>query len=345
MMILRGRTWVPAGGRRNQILLTSFLYCTHGIDGAINLRAEKTKIIILCGPTAIGKTSTAIALCQALKGEIINADSMQVYRHMNIGTAKPTPQEKRLVPHHMVDIVDPDEDFDAAKFSGQARKIIDELKERQVMPVVAGGTGLYIKALVHGLFEMMPSDGKIRERLRETAEKHGSSFLHDQLKVMDSETAAKIHPNDLVRIIRAIEVYRISGKPISQFQKEHRFSNEPYETLKIGLHMERPDLYRRIDLRVDAMIEEGLVEEVKGLLAKGYTKDLKSMQSLGYRHMADFLGGITNWRETVRLLKRDTRRYAKRQMTWFRKDGAVIWKKTDEIDEIIQMTAGFLGNG
>ena len=311
----------------------------------MHLSDQKSKIIVLCGPTAIGKTSAAIALCRALKGEIINADSMQIYRYLNIGTAKPTPEERQQVPHHLVDIADPDQAFDAAKFADAANHVIEQLSERRCLPVVAGGTGLYIKALVHGLFEVMPSDPTIRDHLKVQAEKFGSLYLHEQLKGMDSEAAERLHPNDSVRIIRAIEVYRLSGKPISQFQKEHGFRDEPYQALKIGLFMDRDALYRRIDFRVDTMIADGLLDEVRDLLAKGYSQDLKSMQSLGYRHMADYLKGrTTDWQETVRMLKRDTRRYAKRQMTWFNKDKDIIWKNPEEIHDIIRTVEYFLNS-
>ena len=308
----------------------------------MNLPEQKSKIIVLCGPTAIGKTTTAIELCRALKGEIVNADSMQIYRHMNIGTAKPTPEEQDLVPHHLVDIVNPDEDFDAAKFAAKAHDVIQFLGRRHILPIVAGGTGLYIKALIHGLFEMMPKDPEIRKELNAKAVKYGPGHLYDQLKEIDPETSLRLHPNDLHRIIRAIEVFQISGQPISRYQKQHGFNDKPYKALKIGLVMDRETLYRRIDLRVDAMLEEGLVDEVKGLLEKGYSSGLKSMQAIGYRHMIRFLEGQADWPETVRTLKRDTRRYAKRQRTWFKKDKAIIWKQPKDIEEMIQLAKDFL---
>ena len=302
---------------------------------------SKIKIVVLCGPTAIGKTTTAISICQALSGEIVNADSMQIYRYMNIGTAKPTPEEQKRVPHHLVDIADPDEDFDAAKFAAKAHDVIKLLSRRHIIPVVVGGTGLYIKALIHGLFEMMPSDPEIRKKLKAQAGKFGPGYLYNQLKEIDPKTSLRLNPNDMNRIIRAIEVFQISGKPISCHQKQHGFGDDHYQALKIGLIMDREALYRRIDLRVDAMLEEGLVDEVKGLLERGYPKGLKTMQSIGYRHMIRFLKGQTDWRETVRTLKRDTRRYAKRQLTWFNKDKDIIWKHSNEIEDMIQMTADF----
>ena len=302
----------------------------------------KIKIVVLCGPTAIGKTAAAIALAGSLKGEIVNADSMQIYRYMDIGTAKPTPEDRKLVPHHLVDIADPDQDFDAAKFSAKAHDVISHLNTRQITPIVAGGTGLYIKALVHGLFEMMPADPEIRDQLKEQVRQFGVGYLYEQLRKIDPETSQKLHSNDLQRIMRAIEVYFITGNTISSHQKRHGFGENPFKVLKIGLIVDREALYRRVEQRVDAMIRDGLLDEVIGLLAKGYSKDLKSMQSIGYRHMTDFIEGQTNWQETIRVLKRDTRRYAKRQLTWFNKDKDIKWKSPDEIDEIIKMVKTFL---
>lgn len=302
----------------------------------------KPNVIVICGPTALGKTSIAIDLARTFNGEIVGADSMQIYRHMNIGTAKPTPDEQSRVPHHMIDIVDPDEPFDARRFAIMAHEKIMDLHARRVSPFVIGGTGLYIKALLHGLFEAMPADPDVRTRLKQEAEIHGTGFLHKRLSQQDSATAKRIHPNDTYRILRALEVYELTGKTISELQSEHSFTDKPFRVLKIGLHMDREIIYDRINRRVDAMIDSGLVDEVKGLLGMGYSADLKSMQSIGYRHMVDFIEGNSSWEEALRTLKRDTRRYAKRQLTWFKADSAIVWKEPGQLKEIRRTIEKFL---
>jgi tRNA dimethylallyltransferase len=261
---------------------------------------------------------------------------------MNIGTAKPTPYEQSRVPHHMIDIVDPDEPFDARRFAIMAHEKIMDLHARRVTPFVIGGTGLYIKALLHGLFEAMPADRDVRARLKQEAEIHGTGFLHKRLSQQDSATAKRIHPNDTYRILRALEVYELTGKPITELQSEHRFTDKPFRVVKIGLHMDRDIIYDRINHRVDAMIDSGFVDEVKGLLGMGYSADLKSMQSIGYRHMVDFIEGRSSWEEALRTLKRDTRRYAKRQLTWFMADSAIVWKEPGQLKEIRRTIKKFL---
>ncbi|MEE8553598.1 MAG: tRNA (adenosine(37)-N6)-dimethylallyltransferase MiaA [Desulfobacterales bacterium] len=308
----------------------------------MSLTIVKPNVIVICGPTALGKTSIAIDLARTFKGEIVGADSMQIYRHMNIGTAKPTPDEQSIVPHHMIDIVDPNEPFDARQFAIMAHEKIMDLHARRVSPFVIGGTGLYIKALLHGLFEAMPADPDVRTRLKQEAEIHGTDFLHKRLSQLDSATAKRIHPNDTYRILRALEVYELTGKTISELQGEHSFTDKPFRVLKIGLHMDREIIYDRINRRVDAMIDSGLVNEVKGLLGMGYSADLKSMQSIGYRHMVDFIEGHSSWEEALRTLKRDTRRYAKRQLTWFKADSAIVWKEPGQLKEIRRTIEKFL---
>jgi len=287
---------------------------------ASNLRA-----IVICGPTGIGKTTFAIELAEAFHGEIIGADSMQVYRHMNIGTAKPTPQERAKIVHHMVGIIDPDEPFDAESYAAKAYQIIKMLTEQQILPLVAGGTGLYIKALEYGLVAAPPGDKALRNRLKSEAENLGTEALLRRLRQVDPMTADKLHPNDAYRIIRALEIFELTGQPISAIQARHQFQKKRLSTLKLGLKMERQALYDRIDRRVDLMISEGLLAEVKALLASGYASGLKSMQSIGYRHMTDYLSGRLNWAQAVDTMKRDTRRYAKRQFTWFRADKEIVW--------------------
>jgi tRNA dimethylallyltransferase len=304
--------------------------------------ANKPKVIIICGPTGVGKTAVGIQLAEKLDGEIISADSMQIYRYMDIGTAKPTADEQSRIPHHMIDIVDPDENFDAVRFAEMARDKVMQLHQRGVMPLVVGGTGLYIKALLQGLFQSNPVDPKTRERLMKEAAENGSGILYDRLKRVDPDTADRLHPNDSYRIIRALETIESTGRSISEHQQEHGFSDEPFNALKIYLRIDRQNLYERIDKRVDMMIEEGLVDEVKKLLAMSYSADLKSMQSIGYRHMVEFLAEQLPWDECVRTLKRDTRRFAKRQFTWFGADRQIQWYEPDQLNEIVRLVEGFL---
>ncbi|MEE8400478.1 MAG: tRNA (adenosine(37)-N6)-dimethylallyltransferase MiaA [Desulfobacterales bacterium] len=309
---------------------------THSID--------RPRIIVICGPTGLGKTAVAVTLAEAFHAEIISADSMQIYRHMTIGTAKPTPLEQAGAPHHMIDIVDPDQSFDAAQYARMARAIVVDLHGKGRSVLVVGGTGLYIKALVHGLFQAEPPDPHIRQRLKEEVETIGMDVLYRRLVADDPAAAGKIHANDQFRIIRALEVREATGQPISDLHQAHGFVDEPFAVLKIGLHMERDALYDRINRRVDAMIDKGLLAEVQGLLTMGYSADLKSMQSIGYRHMAAFIQGHLSWDEAVRTLKRDTRRYAKRQLTWFNKDPGLLWMNPDNPDAIRLQIEHFLQN-
>jgi tRNA dimethylallyltransferase len=303
---------------------------------------KKSKIVVICGPTGIGKTSVAIKTAKLFSGEIISADSMQIYRYMNIGTAKPTIAEQTAVFHHMIDIVDPDEQFNAADFAVKARNVIDGLYEKDVLPFVVGGTGFYIKALLHGLFRARPADQKILIKLKEEAAIFGSSALHSRLEKIDSDAANKIHCNDTFRIIRAIETFESTGKKISELQKEHDFGDNLFDVLKIGLTVDRNRLYERINRRVDLMLKSGFADEVKNLLEKGYNKNLKSMKSIGYRHLVEFIKGQSSWEETVRLFKRDTRRYAKRQLTWFNADPEIIWLDPAEIDQATKLIKNFI---
>jgi tRNA dimethylallyltransferase len=304
--------------------------------------SDKPKVIIICGPTGIGKTAVGINLAEIFGGEIIGADSMQIYRHMDIGTAKPTLEERRRVVHHMVDIVDPDEDFDAVQFSERARSTIAALDTQGRLAFVVGGTGLYIKALLHGLFQSEPVDSKIRNRLKQQLDQDGSSSLYERLERVDPATAGRLHPNDSYRIIRALETIESSGKSISKYHQDHGFQEDPFITLKLGLRIDRQKLYAQLDRRVDAMIHSGLIEEVKKLLAMGYAAELKSMQSIGYRHMVEFFAERLPWEECVRTLKRDTRRFAKRQFTWFGADPQIKWYAPDQRDQIIEAVERFL---
>jgi tRNA dimethylallyltransferase len=286
---------------------------------------RKPKFAAIIGPTATGKSKLALNLARQFGGEIISADSVQVYRGLDIGTAKPSPEERRLVPHHLIDILDPGQDYSAAIFRDQADEIIQRLDRRKTPVFVVGGTGLYLKVLSRGLFRGPSGDSQLRALLRHRAEPLGEDSLHQELQRFDPDSASRIHPQDTLRIIRALEVYFLSQRPISQFQREHGFRESHYEVLKIGLLCERDILYRRIESRVDAMIEMGWVEEVESLLVRGYSPRLKSMQSLGYRSLVSYLEGEMDLAQAIYEIKRDTRRYAKRQLTWFKADREIHW--------------------
>jgi tRNA dimethylallyltransferase len=306
------------------------------------MNTDKPKIVVICGPTGVGKTSAAIDVASAFNGEIINADSMQIYKYMDIGTAKPTPEEQARIPHHLIDIVEPDEHFDAAMFAKTAHKKIAELCKNNILPFVVGGTGFYIKSLTQGLFESRASDSDIRRELKAEAAEKGTGFLHAQLSQYDPEAANRLHPNDTFRIIRAIEIYKTTGKRISEHHQEHGFTDTRFHVLKIGLSIEREHLYDRINARTDAMMNAGFVEEVRGLLDRNYSEELKSMQSIGYRHIIELIRERVSYDEAVRTLKRDTRRYAKRQMTWFKADPDVIWAAPGQTEYVCSLVKQYL---
>ena len=278
----------------------------------------------------MGKTAVAVDLARQFNGEIVGADSMQIYRRLNIGTAKPSAAERAAVPHHMVDILEPHENFDAAAYGRRAGACVAEMIRRGRLPFVVGGTGLYIKALIHGLTAAAPSDETLRAELKAELERSGSQAMHARLAQVDPQSARRIHPNDAFRILRAVEVFQITGRPMAAHHDEHGFARARFDALKIGLTLPRDRLYARIDRRVDVMLREGLVDEVRDLLAQGCQPCFKSMQALGYRHMTDYLQGRLELAEAVRTLKRDHRRYAKRQLTWFGADPQVRWLQPDQ---------------
>ena len=282
-------------------------------------------LVILLGPTAVGKSEHAIELAQRFDMEIINADSMQVYRGMDIGSAKPSPAQRELVTHHLIDIKNPDEDFSAAQFRKEALNSIASLHRKGKQPLLVGGTGLYIRALTRGLFPAPPADQRLREELKEQEKNKGKWYLHRELTKIDPAAASRIHPNDTFRVIRALEVFHLTGKSISEQHQNHQFKESYFNVLKIGLTRDRKELYDRIERRVDLMITSGLAEEVKSLLTKGYPPTIKPFQSLGYKQVLGFLQGETDMDEAVQLIKRNTKRYAKRQITWFTKDAEIQW--------------------
>ena len=307
------------------------------------MQTDKPKVIAVMGPTSVGKTGLVLQLAKDLGGEIVNADSMQIYRFMDIGTAKPTLENRAEVVHHLLDIVNPDEDFNANLYSQLARGVIDKLGEEGKVAIVVGGTGLYLKALFHGLFPGGSSNQRVRERLRQQGEKDGGVELYERLRQIDPSTAERLHPRDLFRIIRALEVFECTGKPMSVLQMEHGFKERMFFTLKIGLRRPRSELYEGINRRVEEMMEQGLITEVRELLNRGYGPQLKSMQALGYRHMVEHLIEGIKIAEAVRTMKRDTRRYAKRQMTWFRRDQEISWFHPQEVEKIARRASEFLG--
>lgn len=308
----------------------------------MSLIDPKPCLIVLAGPTGIGKTELALHLAESFRGEIISADAMQVYRFMDIGTAKPTVQQRSRVKHHLLDVVNPDEPFNAALFIKQAQPVI-EMLHRQRRPVfVVGGTGLYIKALLGGLFAGPRADETLRAAYRAALSAHGPACLYEELKRKDEQAARRINPNDVVRVMRALEVIEISGQSIIQQQGCHHFSERRYDYLKLGFMMERQPLFDKIGQRTDQMMASGLVEEVRHLLERGYAGSLKSMQSLGYRHIVRYLDGLDDLGMTVQTIKRDTRRYAKRQMTWFGADREMIWFRPDDRETVMQTVASFL---
>ncbi|MCX5839052.1 MAG: tRNA (adenosine(37)-N6)-dimethylallyltransferase MiaA [Deltaproteobacteria bacterium] len=293
---------------------------------------SKPRLICIVGPTGVGKTEMALELAGRWGGEIVGADSMQVYRRMDIGTAKPTPEERKRIPHHLLDVADPDEPFDASRYIGLAHGVIARLQQEKKPVFVVGGTGLYIRALLGGLIDGPGADEVLRRELKKEMKNFGKEHLYELLRARDGRAAAQIHPHDGVRIIRALEVLELTGRSIVEHQEEHGFREAPYEALRIGLRLDRERLNDRIDLRTDRMIAEGFVEEVRQLLDSGYGESLKTMQSLGYRQMVSFLAGRQSLEEAVRLIKRDTRRYAKRQMTWFDADRDVVWIDPGDVE-------------
>jgi len=286
---------------------------------------DQPRLIAIVGPTASGKSQVAMEIAAGINAEIISADSMQIYKYMDIGTGKPIPEDRGRIPHHLIDIILPDETFSAAQYKERARGIADALHKAGKNILLVGGTGLYIKAFLRGLFPSPEADQSLRQELREKANRLGRTFVWHKLNEVDPVSASRLHPNDMVRIIRALEVYRQTGIPLSQWQKRHAFGDRPYEVIEIGLMREREDIYRRIENRVDDMIRRGFEEEVRLLLNRGYGRHLKSMQGLGYKRMAEYVVGERDFEEAIRLIKKDTRAYAKRQLTWFGNDPEVRW--------------------
>ena len=286
----------------------------------------KKPLVILAGPTAVGKTKASVLLAKKIGGEIISADSMQVYRHMDIGSAKIRPEEMSGVPHHLIDVLDPEEDFNVVRFQQMARQALAEIWSRGRIPMVVGGTGFYIQALLYDIdFTEDSGEDEFRACLEQTARENGGEYLHQLLENVDPEAARQIHPHNVKRVIRALEFHRQTGGRISEHNQREREKQSPYRYAYFVLTDERSRLYERIDRRVDEMMEEGLLEEVRFLRDRGVPKTATSMQGLGYRQLYGYLEGRYTLDEAVRIIKRDTRHFAKRQLTWFRREKDVIW--------------------
>jgi tRNA dimethylallyltransferase len=289
-------------------------------------------LVVLVGPTAVGKSEIGLRLARALETDLLTADSRQVYRGMDIATDKPAVAQRQGVPHRLIDLVDPDESFNAGQYRHLALQEIERLYGERRLPVIVGGTGLYVRTLLHGLCDAPRADPAFRASLLQKAQGQGRYFLHAELSQVDPELAARLHPHDEVKIVRALEVFHLSGRRLSEVQQQHRFAEQPFSVLMIGLNRERAQLYRRIDERVEAMFARGVVEETAELLAKGYGRETGAMKGLGYQQVAGFLAGDYGRAEALRLLKRDTRHFAKRQLTWFRKEPGLQWWVLSEQD-------------
>jgi len=290
-----------------------------------------TALVVLGGPTAVGKTAVAIELCQVFKAEVVSADSVQIYRGLDIGSAKPTEEEKERAPHHLIDVADPREDFDAARYVRLADEAIAGIQARGKKALVVGGTGLYLRALLHGLVPAPPADPRLRAELRQAWEEQGAQALHARLAAADPAAAARIHPADCQRVLRALEVSLKTGQPFSHRQAAHGFRQKRYEYLLMGLNRPRDELYKRIELRCHKMWEQGLIDEVQRLLAQGVPPSARSLQTLGYRHALGFIEGRFGREEALALMIRDTKAYAKRQITWFRSMPGLAWFSPQEV--------------
>ena len=289
------------------------------------ISTEQPRLVVICGPTASGKTALTLELGRRLDIEVISADSRQVYRGMDIGTAKPTPAELSQLPHHLVDVVDPGDEFTAANFAEQGRMLAFAIAQRGRLPIVVGGTGLYIRALTEGLVAAPGGDAALRQELLQREQQQGEGALYRLLQERDPDMAGRIHPRNRVRIIRALEVLALTGRRLSEMQDLHAFADRPFVTLKIGLMPDRDELFRRIDRRAEQMLEAGLIVETSALLDRGYSPHLKALQTIGYRECIQYLQGALSLDEALSLVQRATRQYAKRQLTWFRKDASIIW--------------------
>jgi len=287
-------------------------------------------LVVMVGPTAVGKTEIGVKVAKKVSGEVISGDSMQVYKYMDIGTAKPSIEEMDGIPHHMIDEILPEEDFSVAAFQEKVAKLIIQIAKKDMLPIIVGGTGLYIRSVIdHYDFSPPGQDLEKRRKLYEISEKQGNEPLFKELTIKDPVSAGRIHPNDTKRLIRALEVYYTTGTPISEFHYNSEDLPPKYNLAYFGLSMNRDKLYQKIEKRVDVMFSRGLVNEVKKLMKMGYGPQNSSMQAIGYKEIVDHLNGLYSLEEAVELIKRNTRRFAKRQLTWFRQDSRIKWKNIE----------------
>ncbi|MEA3348097.1 MAG: tRNA (adenosine(37)-N6)-dimethylallyltransferase MiaA, partial [Pseudomonadota bacterium] len=299
--------------------------------------SQLPEIVLLSGPTAVGKSAVALEVARECRAEIVNGDSLQVYRYLDIGTAKPDLEERNLVPHHLFDILDPDQPFNATDFQVRADAVIGEIRSRGRLPLVVGGTGLYLRALLFGLCSMPEIDAGVRAELVSRLAREGSEVLHAELARYDAPMASRLAPRDRTRVLRALETVLSTGKSLAHFQERHRFLNPRYRFLHIFLDLEREQLYQRINQRVEVMLEKGFVDEVRGLLEKGFGSELKPLKSIGYRQIIDHLAGRLSLEQAIADTKQATRRYAKRQLTWFRNDKYACGVEVSDWQKILAM--------
>ncbi len=295
----------------------------------------EARLLCLLGPTAVGKTEIAIQLAQRLDAEIVSVDSRQIYRQMDIGTAKPTAEEQQAARHHLIDCVDISQPFSVADYQSLADAAITDIQDRSKQVLLVGGAGLYFRAIVDGLFEGPGADPSLRERLEQEAAQRGVDVLHERLRACDPVSADRIHPNNIVRVIRALEVYELTRIPMSELQQQWCPEKQRYPFIAFGLTMPRALLYRRIEQRVDVMLANGLIAEVESLLAVGYARETVALQSFGYRELIAYLDGKCTYLEAAQQLKQNTRRFAKRQLTWFRKDTRVEWIDRESTPDVV----------
>lgn len=312
---------------------------------------SRRPLVVLLGPTAVGKSRVAVQVAKRFGTEVLTADSRQVYRGMDIGTDKPTEAERQGVPHRLIDLVDPDQAFNAGWYREAALAEINRLYDAGKLPLIVGGTGLYIRTLVRGLCPAPKADPEIRAELMKMSREQGRDRLYAELVRVDPEGAARLHPNDEAKVMRALEVHRLSGQPISAMHRQHAFQDSGFATLLIGLLRPKEALYRRIEARIDWQLAHGMVEETRALLVRGYGRELGAMKGLGYRQVAAYVAGDYDYEEMVRRFKRDTRHFAKRQLTWFRKEPGIVWLSLDEeeplertVDRVVDRIGQFLGS-
>ncbi len=306
---------------------------------------KKNPLIVITGPTAVGKTDLSIRLAKDINGEIISADSIQIYKYMDIGSAKVMPSEMDGVKHHLIDELYPDEEFNVYSFKNMANKAMEEIYKGGAVPIIAGGTGFYIQSVLYDInFDEEQGDKEYRHMLEELAKNKGNEYIHNMLKAVDEESAAIIHMNNTKRVIRALEYYHETGKKFSKNNEEQRQNESPYDFKYFVLNMDRDKLYERINMRVDMMVRAGLVEEVEKLLKMGYHKELNSMQGIGYKEIVSYINGEMSFDEAIELLKQNTRHFAKRQLTWFRREKTVTWVDYEKFNNDREKLYQFIKN-